>query len=42
MISFLLFLVFGLAALALGVGCAEPIKRAVGFVFDWAKAQIKR
>ena len=42
MITFLLFLVFGLAALVLGAYCEAPIKNAIEAAIDWAKARIKR
>ena len=42
MINFLLFGVFGLAALVLGAYCEEPIKNAIEFVIDWAKARFAK
>ena len=42
MITFLLFLSFGLAALVLGAYCEAPIKNTVEAAIDWAKARIKK
>ena len=42
MISFLLFVIFGLAALVLGAYCEAPIKNTIEAAVDWAKARIKR
>ena len=42
MISFLLFLVFGLAALVLGAYCEAPIKNTVEAAIDWIKARFAK
>ena len=42
MINFLLFGVFGLAALVLGAYCEAPIKNAIESVVDWAKARFAK
>ena len=42
MISFLLFVIFGLAALVLGAYCEAPIKNAIEFVIDRVKARFSK
>ena len=42
MITFLLFLVFGLAALVLGAYCEAPIKNTIEAAVNWAKARFTK